>query len=201
MPLLECGRIVSDPWQKLADEAALPSGPCIVNLSRLQQDEAVRTAPHLRLGVVLPVDQPAEVLGPYLDRLSLVAVNFPTFRDGRGFTQARSLRERLAFSGVIRATGNILPDQYAFLLRCGITTVEMQDGADPAAWQKAADRFSFAYQPSVLEEPVLSGLRRTMLVGVPRNTDPQFIGGLRPSRDAYSTSGPSPGDGTRPRTT
>ena len=176
MPLLECGRIVSDPWQKLADEAALPSGPCIVNLSRLQQDEAVRTAPHLRLGVVLPVDQPAEVLAPYLDRLSLVAVNFPTFRDGRGFSQARSLRERLAFSGVIRATGNILPDQYAFLLRCGITTVEMQDGADPAAWQKAADRFSFAYQPSVLEEPILSGLRRTMLVGVPRNTDPQFIG-------------------------
>jgi hypothetical protein len=88
-----------------ADDAALPSGPCILNLSRLQQDEAVRTAPHLRLGVALPVDQPAEVLAPYLDRLSLVAVNFPTFRDGRGFTQARSLRERLAFSAEIRATG------------------------------------------------------------------------------------------------
>jgi uncharacterized protein (DUF934 family) len=162
MPLLECGRIVSDPWLKLADEAALPSGPCILSLYRLQQDEAVRTAPHLRLGVVLPVDQPADVLAPYLDRLSLVAVNFPTFRDGRGFTQARSLREHLAFSGEIRATGNILPDQYAFLLRCGITTVEMQDGSDPATWQKAADRFSFAYQPSVLKEPVLLGLHRTM---------------------------------------
>ncbi|MEH2568315.1 hypothetical protein [Bradyrhizobium sp. AZCC 2289] len=62
-----------------ADDAALPSGPCILilNLSRLKQDEAVRTAPHLRLGVALPVDQPAEVLAPYLDRLSLVAVNFP----------------------------------------------------------------------------------------------------------------------------
>jgi uncharacterized protein (DUF934 family) len=139
------------------DDAALPSGPCILSLSRLQQDEAVRNAPHLRLGVALPVDQPAEVLAPYLDRLSLVAVNFPTFRDGRGFTQARSLREHLAFSGEIRATGNILPDQYVFLLRCGITTVEIKDGADPAAWQNAADRFSFTYQPSVLEEPVLSG--------------------------------------------
>ena len=144
-----------------ADDAALPSGPCILNLSRLKQDETVRTAPHLRLDVALPVDQPAEVLAPYLNRLSLVAVNFPTFRDGRGFTQARSLRERLAFSAEIRATGNILPDQYVFLLRCGITTVETQDGADPAAWQKAADRFCFAYQPSVVKEPVLSGLRRT----------------------------------------
>lgn len=91
-------------------------------------------------------------------------------RDGRGFTQARSLRERLAFRHEIRATGNILPDQYAFLLRCGITTVETQDGSDPAAWQKAAGRFSFAYQLSVLKEPVLSGLRRTTRLGVPRNT-------------------------------
>jgi uncharacterized protein (DUF934 family) len=176
MPLLENGRIESDPWQKLADDAALPSAPCILSLSRLQQDEAVRTAPHLRLGVALPVDQPAEVLAPYLDRLSLVAVNFPTFRDGRGFTQARSLRERLAFSAEIRATGNILPDQYAFLLRCGITTVEIQDGADPAAWQKAADYFGFGYQPSILEEPVLSGLRRTIRRGEPRNTQSQLVG-------------------------
>ena len=118
----------------------------------------------------MPVDQPAEVLAPYLDRLPFVAVNFPTFRDGRGSTQARSLRERLAFSAEIRATSNILPDQYAFLLRCGITTVKMQDGSDPAAWHKAADRFSFAYQPSVLKEPVLSGLRQTIRLGVPRNT-------------------------------
>ena len=59
---------------------------------------------------------------------------------------------------------------YAFLLRCGITTVETRDGADLAAWQKAADRFSFAYQLSVLKEPVLSGLRRTIRLGVPRNT-------------------------------
>jgi uncharacterized protein (DUF934 family) len=165
VPLLESGRIVSDPWQKLADDAALPSGHCILSLSRLQQNETLRTTPHRRLGVALPVDQPAEVLVPYLDRLSLVALNFPTFRDGRGFTQARSLREHLAFSGEIRATGNILPDQYAFLLRCGITTVEMQDGVDPAAWQKAVGRFSFAYQPSVLKEPILSGLRRTMRLG------------------------------------
>jgi uncharacterized protein (DUF934 family) len=176
MPLIECGRIVSDRWQQLADDAALPSGPRILSLSRLQQDEAVRNAPHLRLGVALPVDQPAEALAPYLDLLSLVAVNFPTFRDGRGFTQARSLREHLAFSGEIRATGNILPDQYAFLLRCGITTVEIKDGADPAAWQNAADRFSFTYQPSVLEEPVLSGLRRTMRLGLPQNTYSQLIG-------------------------
>ena len=176
MPLIECGRIVSDPWQQPADDAALPSGPCILNLSRLQQDEAVRNAPHLRLGVALPVDQPADVLAPYLERLALVAVNFPTFRDGRGFTQARTLRERLAFSGEIRATGNMLPDQYALLLRCGITAVEIQDGADPAAWQQAANRFSFAYQPSVLNEPILSGLRRSLRLGMPRNTDPQLTG-------------------------
>ena len=176
MPLLESGRIVSDVWQQLADDTALPPGPCILSLSRLRQDEAARTAPHLRLGVALPVDQPAEVLAPFLDRLSLVAVNFPSFQDGRGFTQARTLRERQAFSGEIRATGNMLPDQYALLLRSGITAVEMRDGADPSAWQQAANRFSSAYQPSVLNEPILSGLRRSLRLGMPRNTDPQLTG-------------------------
>jgi uncharacterized protein (DUF934 family) len=137
----------------------------------------------------MPVDQPAEVLEPYLDRLSLVAVNFPTFRDGPGFTQARSLREHLAFSGEIRATGNILPDQYTFLLRCGITTVETPDGTDAAAWQKAADRFSFAYQTSVLKEPVLSGLRRTIRLGVPTSTlaDPAVVDDLVASEARAST--------------
>jgi hypothetical protein len=50
------------------------------------------------------------------------------------------------------------------------------NGADPAAWQKAADRFSFGYQPSVLKEPVLSGLRRTIRLGVPQNAQSQLIG-------------------------
>ena len=85
-------------------------------------------------------------------------------------------RTSTRFSAEIRATGNILPDQYAFLLRCGITTVETQDGADPAAWQKAADYFGFGYQPSILEEPVLSGLRRTIRRGEPRNTQSQLVG-------------------------
>ena len=175
MPLLESGQIVSDPWQTPADDVAPLSGPCILSLSRLQQDEAVRTALHPPLGVALPVDQAADVLAPYLERLSLVTVCFPTFRDGRGFTQARSLRERLAFSGEIRATGELLPDQYAFLLRCGVTTVQLPDDADPAAWQAAADRFSVAYQPSAIKEPIFSGLRRATRPGVLSHADAQVI--------------------------
>jgi uncharacterized protein (DUF934 family) len=118
----------------------------------------------------LPVDQPAEILAPYLAQLSLVAVNFPTFRDGRGFTQARSLRERLAFRHEIRATGNILPDQYAFLLRCGSLPSRRRMAPTQKYGRKAADHFGFGYQPSVFKEPVLSGLRRTIRLGVPRNT-------------------------------
>jgi uncharacterized protein (DUF934 family) len=165
MPLLERGRIVSDPWQKPADDAAQPSDFCILSLPRLREDERLRTAAHLRLGVILPVEQPAEVLAPYLNRLSLVAISFPSFRDGRGFTQARRLREHLSFSGEIRATGDVLPDQYAFLLRCGVTTVEIPDGTMPDAWRKAVDRISFAYQTSVLDEPIVSGLSRTTRLG------------------------------------
>lgn len=106
-------------------------------------------------------DDPA-LLRPYLNRLDLVVLRFPIFRDGRGFTQARELREYLRFSGEIRAEGHILPDQAAFLRRCGVDSVVLpKDGnGDPAFWEKQLRQFPVAYQRSVLpEHPVGPGLR------------------------------------------
>ena len=106
-------------------------------------------------------DDPA-LLRPYLNRLDLVVLRFPIFRDGRGFTQARELREYLRFSGEIRAEGHILPDQAAFLRRCGVDSVVLpkNDNGDPDLWEKQLRQFPVAYQRSVLSElPVGPGLR------------------------------------------
>ncbi|KXV65438.1 DUF934 domain-containing protein [Gluconobacter oxydans] len=106
-------------------------------------------------------DDPA-LLKPYLNRLDLVVLRFPIFRDGRGFTQARELREYLRFSGEIRAEGHLLPDQAAFLRRCGVDSVVLpKDGnGDPALWEKQLRQFPVAYQRSVLpERSVGPGLR------------------------------------------
>ncbi|EHH66990.1 DUF934 domain-containing protein [Gluconobacter morbifer] len=112
--------------------------------------------------VLLDNADEVEELKPYLNRLELVVVQFPIFRDGRAFTQARELREYLRYGGEIRAEGHILPDQANFLKRCGVDSVVLpKDGnGNPVLWEKQLRQFPVAYQRSVLPEvPVGEGLR------------------------------------------
>lgn len=159
MPLLERGHAVEDPWVLVPDDAPLPAdAPAIVSLKRLP--EARR--PGRRLGVLLGPAARAEDVAAALPDLSLIAVEFPKFRDGRGFSLARTLRERYGFTGEVRAVGHILPDQYRFLLRCGVSTVALPEDADPAPWQVALGRFGVAYQPAAADEAPLDHLRRRL---------------------------------------
>jgi uncharacterized protein (DUF934 family) len=163
MPLLDAaGTIVEDSWIAVADDADLPSdAPALVGLARLKNLEG-RNAP---VGVLLASDAKPEDVAPYLDRLDLVAIEFPKFRDGRGFTIARTLRERYGYTGEIRAVGHILPDQYVFLLRCGISTVVAPEGANLESWEKALKQFTIAYQPAVTGDAPASLLRRHLTIG------------------------------------
>ncbi|MGG5821116.1 DUF934 domain-containing protein [Falsiroseomonas sp. HW251] len=165
MPLLEAGALRPDEFRSVADDEALPDGPSLVSLERLLRDAPALAARNAPLGVVLPSDADPAVLEPLLDRLSLVALRFPKARDGRAFTQARALRERHGFAGEIRATGHVLPDQYAFLLRCGVTTVEVPDGTDAAVWARALQFIPIAYQAAVAGDgDALGPLRRRVAV-------------------------------------
>lgn len=162
MPLLENGQIKEDNWQVAIEGEALPSGDVLVPLARLS--EGLGRNNDGRLGVVLNAGDSVEELRSALPRLSSIQVTFPIFRDGRPFTQARALREHLHFEGEIRAGGHILPDQYEFLLRCGVNSVVVPEGVDAAVWQKAHETFSVAYQPSVLnEQPEGVAFRRKLL--------------------------------------
>jgi uncharacterized protein (DUF934 family) len=67
-------------------------------------------------------DTKLEELAPRLGEIGRVEIEFPKFRDGRGFTLARTLRERFGYKGDIRATGHFLPDQFAALVACGFTS-------------------------------------------------------------------------------
>jgi len=81
------------------------------------RDLVLRQAP---TGVIWPNDRKIAELAPYLDWIALVALVFPTFRDGRAYSQARLLRERYQFRGeLLRATGQVLRDQMLFLHRAG----------------------------------------------------------------------------------
>lgn len=162
MPLLEAGHPVADRFVSVADDAPLPDAPALIPLARIASVDAGRNA---ELGVQVHSTTAPEDIAPYLDRVTLVAIEFPKFRDGRGFTIARTLRERYGYTGEIRAVGHFLPDQYSQLLRCGFTSALVPEGADLAPWQAALRVVKLAYQADVSGSSVVSGLRRVRRFG------------------------------------
>ena len=80
--------------------------------------------------------------------LRLIALVFPSFKDGRAYSQARLLREQYGFRGELRATGNVLRDQFLFLVRAGFDSFEAVKEADAAAFVTSVARFSVFYQPA-----------------------------------------------------
>jgi uncharacterized protein (DUF934 family) len=72
---------------------------------------------------------------------------FPNFRDGRAYSQARLLRERYRYRGELRATGEVLRDQFLFLVRAGFDAFEVKKAADAVVFAEALARYSVFYQP------------------------------------------------------
>ena len=91
-----------------------------------------------------PGDDARELL-PHIDRLRLVEVNFPSYTDGRGYSAARLLREH-GFTGELRAVGDVLVDQLAFMRRCGIDAFAPERWLDDAAARKALGILPEVYQ-------------------------------------------------------
>ena len=91
-----------------------------------------------------PGDDARELL-PHLGRLSLVEVNFPAFGDGRGYSSARILREA-GYEGELRAVGDVLVDQLAYMRRCGFDAFEPDQQLDKNDVQAAFDRWPEVYQ-------------------------------------------------------
>ena len=91
-----------------------------------------------------PGDDARELL-PYLDRLRLVEVNFPSFGDGRGYSSARILREA-GYTGELRAQGDVLVDQIAFMKRCGFDSFAPEAPLNQADVKAALSRYDHVYQ-------------------------------------------------------
>ncbi|MFT4079462.1 DUF934 domain-containing protein [Rhodomicrobium lacus] len=150
MPYIKKGEIADDPYVRLGGDEPVPTDvPVIVPLAwLLAQTPQSLEGRNVPLGVALPNDKPESLLEPYLSRLSLIALDFPIYRDGRAFTQARRLREAYGFTGEIRATGDVLRDQFLFMVRSGFDAFEVRKEHDAKAFAKAVNEFSGLYQPS-----------------------------------------------------
>lgn len=95
--------------------------------------------------VRLEPDEDARALLPYLDRLALVEIAFPGYRDGRGYSAARILREA-GYRGELRAQGDVLVDQIAFMRRCGFDSFAPEKPLDPAVVDASLARYDHVYQ-------------------------------------------------------
>jgi len=149
MPLVRGGQIVADRFVRVADDAPVPDGvPVILPAERFLSGAAELARRAGPLGVAWPNDRRVAELAPWVNDLALIALVFPKFRDGRAYSQARLLRERYVFRCELRATGDVLRDQFQFLLRAGFDSFEVKKPADALVFAQVAARYSVFYQPS-----------------------------------------------------
>ena len=149
MPLVKQGKITTDLFVQIGDGAELPDdGAILVPAARFLEDPEALLKRAGKVGVIWPNNRDLDDLVPYLDRLAAVALVFPSFRDGRAYSQARLLRERHGYDGELRATGQVLRDQFVFMLRAGFDAFEVKKDADAAAFAETVKRYSVFYQPT-----------------------------------------------------
>ena len=139
-------RGVEDGFVFVADDQDLPDGDLIMSLARFQTEGEGLLSQGRRVGVRLQADQEVEALAYDLPCLSVVALDFPKFGDGRSYSNARLLRERYGFKGQVRAVGDVLREQAGFLLRVGFDAFEPADGASANEWQAATLRYRHVFQ-------------------------------------------------------
>ena len=148
MPLIRNGRWAEDDYVKAADGEALPANGAIVSLKRFIDERDALLARNARLGVRLASSESPEALGEDVHRLSLIVLEFPQFKDGRGFSWARMLRTRMGYKGEIRAAGGFLCDQLAFMHRVGIDSFDGDERITPEAVARALSEMTNVYQPA-----------------------------------------------------
>lgn len=140
-------RIENDRWCFLADDQGIEAcSDVVLSLDRLEAMAGQLRGRNGRVGVLLRAGEDVERLAPFLDELDLIAVEFPAFKDGRGFSAARLLRGRFAYEGELRAVGFVLEDQLFFLIRCGFDAFALRHPDPEAAFTRASRTFRHAYQ-------------------------------------------------------
>lgn len=156
MEVISQRQIVTDHWQHIDDEAEmsqLPDGKLIVPLALWNAHKVTLSQRKEDLGIKLGPEDDVTDIAADLPSLALIALKFPAFRDGRGYSQARILRQQHNYQGELRAVGNVLRDQLMYMERVGFDSFEIDSAQDINDALKAFDEISIKYQASS-DEPL-----------------------------------------------
>lgn len=148
MPLIKNAEFVENAFARVADEEPLPEGAIVVSLTRFQADRDALMTRNAPLGVRLASNQSPEALGADVHHFAVIELEFPKFRDGRGYSWARLLRDRMGYKGEIRAVGDVLRDQWLFMHRVGVDAFEVRPGTRIEDFRAALAEQTVFYQPA-----------------------------------------------------
>lgn len=154
MKIIKNKAIVEDDWhvlrlseQETAENVIVPEGKVIVPLKVwLMQRDVLQQRDNL--GIWFASDERPEDLQEDVHKFAVIAVDFPKFADGRGYSIAYNLRARLGFAGELRAIGDVLRDQLFYMQRVGFNAFEPRADRDINDALKGFDDFSEVYQTS-----------------------------------------------------
>jgi len=165
-------RVENDVWTVIGLpphedlSAALPEGPVLVPLALWKERHDELVARGHPLGVWLKPDDDPTAIASDLGSFALIAVHFPKFTDGRGYSTAVLLR-RHGYRGELRAFGDLGRDQLHFLARVGFDSFRLAEGRDPEAALASLSDFTLAYQAGA-DDPVPLFRKRALAGAAPR---------------------------------
>ncbi len=160
-------KIDSNAWRQPPDSVALAGvdpvpadDSVVVSLTRLLEESETILRREGPLRVLVAPSDDVRKLEPFLFRLASVAIEFPVFNDGRGYSQARLLRGQLGFRGELQAVGDIGRDHLAFLARCGFDVFGLRAGESPRVARAAFSEISLRFQAAEDDADTVTSLRR-----------------------------------------
>lgn len=143
------GVVENDSWRMISDDEALnsaislPGQQLILSIPLWRSSGENLAEQGHKVGVWLWPDDDPESLISIAQKLPIIAVHFPVFTDGRGYTHGKILRDRLGYIGELRATGDVLRDQIYFLSRCGFSSFALRADQNPEECLSALNDFSW----------------------------------------------------------
>ena len=152
--ILQAGHIVEDAWTVVEDgrsEIESSAGKIIVTLARWRADREALLARNAAVGVLVPNTADIEAIHAEIADRPLIALQFPTFTDGRALSQAVVLRKRLGFRGELRAVGDVIRDLVFWLGRCGFDSIVPRKDQKLEDCRAALREFTVAYQAAADE--------------------------------------------------
>jgi len=167
--ILRRGEIVTDDWTVVEDgrtELGAAGGKVIVTLARWRAEREALLSGHAAVGVLVPNTADIEAVYAEIEDRPLIALQFPTFADGRALSQAVVLRKRLRFAGELRAVGDVIRDLVFWLGRCGFDSIVPRGDQNLEGCRAALGELGVAYQAAADEHTPVWVRRRRVQVAV-----------------------------------